>query len=262
MQDYGQFCYLGVQKTGSTFISRTLNEVSRLPLLPTKKRRFVESASARDLPNVLASKLTGNRRIGGIFRKDCFYFNSIRNPFDYYASLYNYGCDGRGGLAKNIRNSGFGNLYDNTSEGFLSWISFVMDPQNARYCEPEYANSCSEAVGFFTYRFLRMSFVDPLGKLKKLRNPEDAQGMYSAFNICEATIRQERLNSDLTMLLNKQLRDHVSDTAHDLISQSTKVNASVSGVVSGSFLENSVVAQRVLDRDRLIFDGFYPHGTS
>ena len=42
MYDFGAFCYLDVQKTGSTFIERTLKEVSILPIALSSKHASVE----------------------------------------------------------------------------------------------------------------------------------------------------------------------------------------------------------------------------
>lgn len=259
MDDFGAFCYLDVQKTGSTFISKMLRAYSIHPLLASGKHRTIEAPDKNDQFLQANTNLTVSAPTGGIYRPNCFYFNSVRNPFDYYASLYNYGCDGRGRLAVMLRKSGLGNMYDGSEPSFFAWVEYVLDPCNAANCNEMYGKTCASAVGFLTFRFLRLSVSSPGLKLDGLRTMDEACALYRDFNICSTTLRQESLSADLQRLFATELRQHVLENACDEVLEKERANISRSGVASGETLANSALAQRVIDRDRLIFDEFYPN---
>ncbi|HVV65792.1 MAG TPA: hypothetical protein VHC42_10000 [Rhizomicrobium sp.] len=95
MHEFPSFVYLGMQKTGSTFISTVLD-------------KFCAEKGERKRIGRVSQTLDGSR----------FYIVSIRDPLGSYLSLYSSGCE---------------SLYDSTAEGFRDWLAFVRDspPINA-----------------------------------------------------------------------------------------------------------------------------------
>ena len=259
MDDFGDFCYLDVHKTGSTFVTRVLKEVSKRPLLASVKHGVVETSRSRQWARVLRDKKYWNDAQGGLFREGCFYFNSVRDPFEYYASLYNYGCDGEGELFKRLRKRGVADLYDGASGSFQNWVAFILDEKNAAHVNGSYARTCAAAVGVFTYRFLSLSVAAPSARLRGVGTLSSARDVLDQNGICRATLRIESLNADLLSLLEGELAEHVDvDRAREMLSSDGKVNASLSGVATGDMLRNSSVAALVRSRDALIFEKFYP----
>jgi len=74
--------YLDLQKTGSTFLRGKLLKI--FPQIP-------------DSP-----EFSGKHRVCGEFHNG-LRLMTIRDPFDYYYSLWSYGIDGRGGFYKSMR---------------------------------------------------------------------------------------------------------------------------------------------------------------
>lgn len=260
MYDFGAFCYLDVQKTGSSFIANTLKSVSKRTVIAASKHFSVENLTLRHGRRILRDWRTYPNPRGGMYRRECFYFNSVRNPFSFYASLYNFGCDGRGTLAHRLHNAGFGDLYDATPDGFLRWTGFVLDPKNAGYLNAEYARTCAASIGFLSFRFLRLSVASPKSKLRALQTSADAQALYQRHGICRFTVRTESLGHDLSRLFQNELKDHVDVDAISQLKAAPKTNTSQCQAALGTMLQNSSQAAQVLGREALIFDNFYSAG--
>lgn len=269
MLDFGTFCYLDVEKTGSSFISQILKKVSTQSLLMSCQHGFIrhlendrpfESLLYKNLPpSLITSQLFFERyrkRFGGRYRENCFYFNSIRNPLNYYVSLYNFGCDGNGGIAAMLHHHGFGYLYERTEGNFLRWVDFMTDERNARYIDRMYDKTCAHCVGFLTYRFLRLSLVNPLDKLSSIDSISDIQTLYERESICNFTIKNENLNNDLLFLFKNHLNKFVrSDAGYEL--NRGRVNSSQSNIATVDLLKSSDMAENVFNREAFVFSNFY-----
>ena len=144
MDDFGTFCYLDVQKTGSTYVGQFLRECSRIPVLMSDKHATISGNGVGNLFGLI--------RKPGCYSRDTFYFNSVRNPFKYYASLYNYGCDGRGGLYSRFQKVKRDDLYDGTREGFYGWLDHLLalDPAAPRL-PGGYEEVGTNGIGLLSY---------------------------------------------------------------------------------------------------------------
>jgi hypothetical protein len=249
MDDYGKFCYLDVQKTGSTFISRFLRNCSLIPELKTEKHGVVRERGIKNVFGVLGS--------AGFHRDDTFYFNSVRNPFSYYASLYNYGCDKRGGVYLGLKKAGKDEFYDGTRDGFHGWLDFVMTPENATFVDRDYARLGRPGIGSFTFRFLRLSVAAPTRKLASVSTVEDASELLDNENICLFTVRNESLTDDLAELALERLNQYFDDEKTKAYLLQDKVNVSRSKAVGVSDFEDYPDLDRFIEKERLIFDLFY-----
>lgn len=74
-----RFVYLELHKTGCTHIRDILNEL---------------------LDGGLIGK--HNQATPELFRQRKIFFGSVRNPWEWYTSLWAYGCDNRGALFNNV----------------------------------------------------------------------------------------------------------------------------------------------------------------
>ena len=250
MYDFGRFCYLDVQKTGSSFVGQLLKECSDLPILKFSGHKPLQGNGY--------ANLFGLRDQPGHYRPETVYFNSIRNPFDYYASLYNYGCDNEGGIYQMLARSGHSALYDNTEEGFLRWMAFLMDPGNAHYFGKSYGHCQSGLLGFLTFRLLRLSMVAPIAKLHWIKTADDITRLYDTQNICQFTIRNEHMSVDIRSLIDNFLHDYIDETRTRVFLERDRINASKHRAASGSVLAASPLGDVIRKRDALVFEKFYP----
>lgn len=228
----------------------------------------------------------GDRRIVG----------SIRNPFDWYVSLWSYGCLKRGyiqsvltagrtelvgrllrergrqpgkwpemvhflGRALRHETSVYRAFYTDPDDPalFQGWLRQILTGPRRPYLEDDYPLYPIDGhIGLFSYRFLRL-FTDVTAW--KARHPhladmEALRDFHARHSICSTFIRNERLEQDLSALL----RDlGVAVTAEDLVRD--KVNASKHRPYTEYYDDET--ADLVRTRDGLICDlfGYDLHGT-
>jgi len=191
MLDYRGFCYLDVEKTGSTFVRAFLmRHVRDAPLCDVEHR-----------PPRYAHR----------WRK--FYFASARDPFDQYLSLYTFGCEGRGVFRNHLNQVGapIVESYDGTQEGFERWLDGVCGPDRADFIPPSMAAHYSPYLGIMGLRFLRLTLPRARSRLARFRNARAIAAAYRRGGLPRVVIRQETLNADLAKLVDGPLRKHLKD---------------------------------------------------
>jgi len=105
MLDLSELVYLDTQKTGSTFFSEFLAKYSQLDTLSFKKHSPVGPEQ--------------------IVRKDVSFLIGVRQPSQYYVSLFRYGIDGRGEIYQQLKRAGKESLYRPTEESFVNFLAEV-----------------------------------------------------------------------------------------------------------------------------------------
>lgn len=221
----------------------------------------------------------GDRRIIG----------SIRNPFDWYVSLWSYGClergnvcatltSGRVGLARRIlrerarhpslwkevpailahishhNKTEFDAFYSDPNDPalFRAWLKRILEGSARPYIEGDYPlKPVDTHLGLLTYRFLRLftDFQAWTERRHALRNQSDVRQFYQDNANCSTFIRNERLEGDLAAVLRDM---GIETTAAEL--RRDKVNASKHRPYTDYYDDAS--AALVRDRDRLICDLF------
>lgn len=221
----------------------------------------------------------GGRRIVG----------SIRNPFDWYVSLWSYGCLGRGtvratlttgaarltrrtlierarhpsrwkevppALARTLghRRAEFEALYGDPNDPalFRAWLRRVLQGPRRPYIEGDYPmQPVDERLGLLSYRFLRLftDFQAWTGYRPALRSQTNMRQFYHDHAICSTFIRNERLEQDLAALL---CDIGIETKAEEL--RRDKVNASKHRPYTEYYDDETVALVR--DRDGLICDLF------
>jgi len=130
------------------------------------------------------------------FRPDCFYFITIRNPIDMWSSLYRYGLDEKGSLYNQIKIAGFLSCY----ESFEKFVTFCLKKRNGKLLGFGYTNKISEAIGFMSFRFLKLSLQFPMKKISScLKNGGELRALENEF-ITKLEIKNETLNEGLLKL--------------------------------------------------------------
>jgi hypothetical protein len=165
MHEFQTFVYLGMQKTGTTFISNFLRRFS-------KEKELVQEPHKPVGPETDRSK---------------FFFISVRDPLDAYLSLYSYGSEAKGKMRNRFARDGIEkNFYDGTMEGFRDWLNYVLRIRNAAQLDKSYANmgnsrTC-EIIGFQSWRYLRLALPTPSATLALCKTDEDVRALYKAEN--------------------------------------------------------------------------------
>lgn len=210
MQEFNTFVYLDVQKTGSTFVTSLLERF--FPHEKIRKRRHVG--------------------VGKDYDRSKFYFISVRDPLDQYASLYSYGCDLRGGVFKRINDGNNGHLYDGTWAGFRMWLRFVLQPENASLLDANYSycgnGRLCELIGFQSYRVLLLALPDAATVLAGCTDKKAIRQEFRTRKLHQFAVRYEKFRADLAELLNTSLRDYAADLdgALAFVKTSNEINAS------------------------------------
>lgn len=181
MHDFGKIVYLEMQKSGSTFVNKFLNECCLLKEIKHQKHGVIRDD----------------------YDREKFYFITIRHPFDLYSSLYRYGLDGRGGMYKRLEKLGKTACY----KSFNSFIEFVTDPKNALYLGGGYSEQIANQVGIMSFRFMKLSLQFPLKQMATiLASGESLLDLEDKF-ITNLEIRNENLNGELMRLSTELFPD-------------------------------------------------------
>lgn len=237
MHDLGKLVYLDLQKSGSTFVSRFLNETCTLPLVKAWK----------------------HGRIGRWdYRRDAFYFITIRNPIAQYSSLFRYGLDGRGGLYERLAEAGKADLYQNSSRAYNQWLRFVLDFKNAGLLGEDFERIPEEFnLGLLSYRYVMLSMVRPEKTVLKKPKGVDLLQFVKEKSIVDYVIRSEQLNEGL-LELARDIKPEYFDQAkvQEFLNQRIKVNVSTVAAEELDELDRDVL-QLITEKEKILLE-FYP----
>lgn len=157
------------------------------------------------------------------------FFGSVRDPWEWYVSLWSYGCDGRGGMfslsthRRGLRGrgwkrnpvgaaaavwqdlrgrdpGGWERLYTHTddAETFRAWLERMMDPRYKTHLPLRYGNpSIMDYAGLLTYRYVHLFCRGPQPQLGGGRSVEDLVEYDRERCFITHFIRNERLEEDL-----------------------------------------------------------------
>lgn len=213
MLDYGSFCYLDVQKTGSSFIVDFLKRhTAEAPVKFAKHRRVSFKRAKQD--------------------GDTCYFITARDPLDQYKSLYHFGLTKPNSPIRrrlDTHFSGGSSLYAEGSAGFPNWLEFMLDPQNAGFYEAPYADTHADLFGYMTYRYLTLALPGKHKELNGFRDREQVIRRYQNKGLPKVVIRNESLNGDLAALIKAELGPRLLDpeaAVNELMTSDTRINAS------------------------------------
>lgn len=240
MFEFETFAYLDVQKTGSRFICAILKKFSGDAVVRNRKHKPFETD----------------------YDTSKFYFISVRNPLDQYVSLYFYGCKGRGGVSKRLKENGLGELYNGSWSGFLAWLEYLLDATNAPSFEPEYGElgdgRLSQLVGLQSYRVLRLSIPDSQRVLSACKEKMDIASEYRSKNISKRTIKTENLRTDLIDILKNDLKERIADLpgAIKFIEDEASINSTEQFDKKGRPELSENLKSRLREREWFLFDEF------
>ncbi|MEM1110348.1 MAG: glycosyltransferase [Pseudomonadota bacterium] len=234
-----QFVFLELHKTGSTQIRQLLQEFA--------------NGRTDGAHNTAPAELFDGRR---------FFVGSIRNPWEWYVSLWAHGCDRRGGAwqrAMKIAPNEWAPLYAdaNDIQAFRAWLQKLHNPDAAHEFDAGYGSvELRRFSGLLSYRFLRLYCVreGELSSLHALRDLDQLLEFESLRGFVDIYIRNERLKQDVVDLLAYCGRA-LSGVEQRHVLGMTPANASSRGADWRRYYDQACI-ELVADRERLIIDRF------
>ena len=263
--------YIEQRKTGSRHIVFLLSKMFNYERILTKKGGMHNAAS--------------NDQIAS----NTYYFvSSMRNPWDWYLSLWTFGVEDRGALKARLTKHSYhrlhelflsgnflGSFYEVTKDvslwrdvyadsrnvqSFRKWLKLIHDPKYAYVLSEGYGRSgLSGFCGFMSHKYLSTCCAEP----EKLKTP----GLLSNYTdlVCfekkncyiDFFIRQESLEDDFCEVVEKIIRP-LTQEEKDEISQSKKKNTSKRPFAISDYYDEETI-DLVFSRDRLLIEKFgYP----
>ena len=245
--------YLELQKTACTTIGALLEDLFGAERVPPKHGT---------LPDPATTKVV---------------VGSVRNPWDYYLSLWAFGCQGRGNFHRVVAHRDWAaakaNLFTpgraltellrpvgpwralyaepHTAERFRAWLVRVHTPSHGREFDPDYGSCAMHGfAGYATYRYCRLYTGDPAGVLGS-RTPAELSARVEGSYLPQAVVRMEHLADDLLEAVRAAGYD-VGDALELAVRERAAERTNVSA--HGSYTEyyDDTTRDLVLRRDALL----------
>lgn len=247
MIEFESLVYLDLEKTGCTHVQRLLNTIVDEDLLSFKKHA---------------------RPLHPVGEKTCLL--TIRNPWDWYVSLWAFGCSGRGRVRMRLVNadSEISKLYDDPRDAvaFRRWLQYMHDPKfiSSKVLGENYAISSNEnIIGLYTHRWLGMIIPGYPVKLGKSLELRQLRKLIEQKSLKPVVIHQESLEKDLTSaLLGSNVRKAPNWEQFIIKRALKKQNTSDRAAYTYYYDEDS--AALIAERESLIIDAYgysYDSGT-
>ena len=225
----------------------------------------------------LLSYLLEGQRIGKhnlptpeIFTSQRSFLGSVRDPWEWYVSLWAFGCDQKGGFYNSLtrpkKKALVGNLvgkwkcynwkrsYSNVHDAscFRDWLYMMHHKRYWNDFSEGYGLSpIKELAGFLTYRYLKLFCQKDFSTITSINDLKDFEK-----NNCyiDYFISNENLEEDLITVL-RLCGIEISETQKDRIYSYKKTNTSSRKEKSSFYYDNDTIAL-VQDREKLIIDKF------
>ena len=214
-----ELCFLEFGKTGCSYIREVLSENIQEGFLTTAHDTINED----------------------LLKSNCLFIGSIRNPLDWYVSLWAYGCLKRkkdplysnltsrrinpfrlSSINKNylkktkfIYDQFFKNINQNKSlysdpynvKKFREWIKIILKHPNKNQLGEQYAlSNTNKFIGYMTFHYL-VRFINPkkLHKLfnNEINNYEDLKNFDIKYNFIKSMIKFENIDKNILNVFNQ-----------------------------------------------------------
>lgn len=234
------------------------------------------------------SRITEDFRNG-----DRFILGSVRDPWDWYISMWSYGCLGKGSLHANltsparIRGHGFrkdaplalrrlinepmrmrrkwADTYADAKDArlFRRWLALLSEPENRWDTQDQFSESpVSRYAGYYSYRYAHL-FTRDLDALysSAMETAENFRALIQDGSMLDFVIRNERLEDDLLDVF-RQCGIQLSNPQIEFVRSLEKTNASVRERKHHYYYDRETT-KLVLARDEFIIEkyGYKPPAT-
>ena len=249
MIEYSNFIYLDVYRTGSSHVLALFEQIRRDE--PVRSFRH--------------SSLTKGRRWGLAGGKTVF--TTVRNPWDWYVSLWAYGADGKSAirrhLAPHFSAGELAALYDRSDAvaSFRRWLRLMHDADVLNQVMKEHLpqSGLAPVIGLYTYRFLRVTTRFPRMLLRHplIRSPHGAVTYHRLLKAYDTVLRNETLDDDLVAFVESHPAGFRDDAVATIRAEaSSRTNRSRRTLSSYRDYYGDSEAALVASRDRLFLDVF------
>jgi len=197
--------YLALHKTGCSHVIKLLTSIPELNGAIIGKHNTIDSVSKEELGDLSKKIKSGN----------------VRNPWDWYVSLWAFGSMGKGGLYDKIINKSFfrkinhpaafftpvkkwKHVYSDTNnpELFKAWLKMLLESRR-RDLSGFGDSKVPDAIGFLTYRYLNLYTHDFKKKIGDIKDFQQVREFDTQNNFLDFYIRNEHLEDDFRTLMKK-----------------------------------------------------------
>jgi len=217
--------YLALHKTGCSHVLKLLESTTGLNGVVIGKHNTINEVSAERLGDFKNKIKAGN----------------IRNPWDWYVSLWAFGCMKKGGLYDHLVTNNFLKSIKNPKSLFAAkknWKEVYADAENISLFQkwlkmvlvtdrndiPEFKkNNPHDFIGLLSFRYMQLYTTDFKSANSVITGYDDLYTFDKKNNFLNMFIRNEYLESDFIELMKKI---EIPETSYSALLQAPKTNAS------------------------------------
>lgn len=251
-----QLIYIQLQKTGCTHIEHLLSTLLDGNRIGKHNPATQEQLASRN-----------------------YFISSIRNPWDWYLSLWTFGVQGGGSLMRKLKKKPslgdilkkpsvyhynkltneaklFTDVYDNNSnvKSFRLWLKLIHDPNYRPRLGKEFGIT-SNHYGFMTHRYLKLCCQNTasLSTEPTISNHRDLLSFDQKNCYINFFIKQESLEEDLIKAIEKV--HPLSEEEKNYIYNAKKTNTSKRSMAISDYYDSESI-ELIRQRDKLLVDKF------
>lgn len=251
MIEFKHFIYLDVYRTGSTHIIKLLRRISLSEEIRIWRHYPITTAGYLVRP--------GRRVV----------FTSVRNPWDWYVSLWSHGVDGHSAIRRfmlgTLPEKEVASYYDREkpAQSFGRWLAAIHDPAfvDANLEEGYPQSRLSSVIGLYSYRFQRVTTRFPWFFLRRnqIRQPEALREFHRKRKVYSVVLKTENLTEDLASFVETHgARCNFKEDAADILRKFSHRNRNASTRLLPHYRDyyTDESAKMVAERDRFFLDEF------
>lgn len=241
--------YLAFLKTGCTHTIKLLESVPFLHGKNIGKHNLIDEVPENELGDLSKKIKSGN----------------IRNPWDWYVSLWAFGCMQKGGLYKHtvqknlfrrikhpenffVSTKQWKEVYAdaNNPDLFKKWLVMLMETNRK---DVSLFRNTAQSMGYMTFKYLELYAYDFKKCITQLQNYTEIKKFDDEKNFVDFFIKNENLENDFLLLMNKINTEGTDITS---ILGSPKTNKSIRNDYR-NYYDDRLIAM-VAEKDKLIID--------
>jgi hypothetical protein len=196
--------YLELLKTGCTYIRELLDSLVDGELVD--KHNLIKNVPADQTANLSSKVKVGN----------------IRNPWDWYVSLWSFGCMSKGSLYHRLATLKHSSFYKKTPSAYLltrewkavytdssdpklfqKWLKMIFDKKKNMKLPGFSSCPISDFAGLMTFNYLRLYTWDFHNYWKSIKDIELLKKADKEKNFIDFFIKMENLDQDFIELMKK-----------------------------------------------------------
>jgi len=253
MIEYEKFIYLDVYKTGSTYIAALLRKL--MEGKPVRVTRHAPVTKGRPF----------------FWKQGKFAFATVRNPWDWYVSMWAYSIKQPNVLffrdvRKVLGPEEAKKLFDseNPRESFATWLKALSDPKflnEVMVGHPYSKTSLNRFLGFYSYRFMRVTTPHPALAMGwwNIRSMDQAIRHQKRWALYDKVFKSESLTEDFsTFVLENREKLGMKPNAEKILKKNAPTPKNTSNRTLSTYRDyyTDELRELVASRDRLVIELF------